>query len=84
MSKIKNITELRELALEILEKLRDGKIELAEAVTTGKLCDNVINIVKAELEYHRMIGEQPKIPFMQGQRLIEGQTVKSLESKKGR
>ena len=84
MSKIKNITELRELALETLEKLRDGKIELSEAVATGKLCDNVINTVKAELQYHLMIGEQPKIPFMQGQRVIEGQTVKSIEAKKGR
>lgn len=84
MSKIKTITELRELALETLENLRDNKIELAEAVATGKLCDNVINTVKAELEYHRMIGETPKIPFMMGYKVIESKPMKEIENKKGR
>jgi hypothetical protein len=69
--KLQTIDDLRELALEALEKLRDGRIDLAEAVATGKLCDSVINTVKSQMDYNRMVDEKSnKIPFMANARVV--------------
>jgi hypothetical protein len=62
--KLKNINDLRNHALECLEKLANGDIDTQEAGVTGKLCEGVISTIKAELEYARMLGKEPKIPFM--------------------
>lgn len=62
--KICNITSLRDHALLTIEKLASGEIDTAQATATGKLCDNVISTIKTQLEYSRMVGEQPEIPFM--------------------
>jgi len=64
MTKIKNIEELRNHALDTLEKLANGSIDTAEAGVTGKLCEGVIATVKSQLEYARMLDQQPEIPFM--------------------
>ncbi len=63
-SKIRNIENLRDHALLTIEKLANGEIDTAEAGVTGKLCESVISTVKAQLEYSRMINEEPEIPFM--------------------
>jgi hypothetical protein len=57
--------QLRDHALDTLEKLADGSIDTAQAGVTGKLCESVISTVKSQLEYSRMIGDAPNIPFMQ-------------------
>lgn len=75
MSKIKDISMLREFALDTLEKLQNGDIDVTEAGVTGKLCEGVISTVKAQLEYSKMIQQEPNIPFMK----VPG-TGKSLES----
>lgn len=62
--KIKTIEHLREHAIETLEKLAAGKIDANEAGVTGKLCENVISTVKAELEYAKMLRVEPKIDFL--------------------
>jgi hypothetical protein len=65
MSKINSIEALRDHALLTLEKLSSGDIDCAEAGVTGKLCESVISTIKAQLEYSRMLQEEPQIPFMQ-------------------
>lgn len=62
--KIKNISSLRDHALETIERLASGEIDTAHAAATGKLCDSVISTIKSQLEYSRMTGESPEIPFM--------------------
>jgi len=88
MAKIKDITMLREHALETLEKLANQEIDTAEAGVTGKLCEGVIATVKAQLEYARMVSEEPNIPFMKmgNQKALEGQVLspKQLAAPKGR
>lgn len=76
--KINTIEALRDHALNTLEKLSNGEIDTTEAGVTGKLCESVISTIKAQLEYARMIDQEPQIPFMQkshldGQKVIEGQ-----------
>lgn len=86
MAKIKNVEELRDFALETLERLSNGEIDTAQAGVTGKLCEGVISTVKTQMEYFRMIGEEQPIPFMlqpNKPKLIEGQAVpKGLPHKK--
>ncbi len=73
---IKDIQQLRDHALLTIEKLSNGEIDTAEAGVTGKLCESVISTVKAQLEYSRMLNEEPAIPFMgnahNGRKIIDG------------
>ncbi len=78
MAKVKNITELRDFGLEILEKLAENKIDTTEAGVSGKIIETVISSIKTQIEYHRLLGQEPEIPFMsQGvnQKLISGSGV---------
>ncbi len=76
---IKDIQQLRDHALLTIEKLAAGEIDTAEAGVTGKLCESVISTVKAQLEYSRMLNEEPAIPFMgnahSGRKVIDGKTA---------
>lgn len=77
MSDIKNITQLRDFALDALTKLKNREIEVAEAGVTGKLCETVISTIKSQLEYAKMLQEEPQIPFMQTDdgKMIEGEVM---------
>jgi len=63
---IQNIVELRNFALETLEKLASGKISIEEAGVTGKLCENVVSTIKAQLEFAKALERYPKIDFLNG------------------
>jgi hypothetical protein len=85
MAKIKDIEGLREHALETLDKLAAGEIEITHATAVGKVCDSVINTVKTQLEYSRMINEErPTIKFLETAmdvphgNLIEGKKVRKI------
>jgi hypothetical protein len=78
--KLKNIEDVRNYALECMEKLASGKIDIAQAGVAGKLCEGVISTVKTQLEYARMLNKEPCIPFMgdlskNKSMLIEGKQV---------
>ena len=86
MTKIKTMEQLRDHALETLEKLSRGDIDTDEAGVYSKLCESVISTVKTQLEYARMIQEEPIIPFMQNchnskNKLIEHEEKKELPYK---
>lgn len=78
--KLGNIENLRDFALEILQDLRSGKIDMSQALASGKLVDNVVNTIKVEMDYQKMTNEHKLIPFMETS--IPGQTVLQLEDKK--
>ena len=71
--KISTIEQQRDHALMTIEKLAAGTIDTAEAGVTGKLCESVISTVKAQLEYARMIQDEPEIPFMENSH--KGKTI---------
>jgi hypothetical protein len=71
MSKdINTIDALRNHALKTLKRLREGEIDVQEAAVTGKVCDVVIHTIKAQIDYHKMLGQTPQIPFMANAKLI--------------
>lgn len=62
--KIENIEDLRDHAIETLEKLSSGEISIEQAGVTGKLCENVMSTVKIQVEVAKMLGREPNIPFL--------------------
>lgn len=80
--KINSIEDLRDFALETLEKLTNGEIDTTQAGLTGKLCENVISTVKSQLEYYRMTDQQAHIPFMQKSYHPVAQLEGAIEYKK--
>ena len=61
---IKNIEDLRQHAIEALEKLSEGKIDVEEAGVTGKLCESVMSTLKLQVDVAKMLGREPNIPFL--------------------
>lgn len=66
MSNIRNITELRDHALETLEALDRGDIDVHQAGVTGKLYEAVISSLKTQLAYAEIRQEVPQIDFIDG------------------
>lgn len=62
--KIKNLEQLRNHALETLEKLSSGLITIEEAGATSKLCENVVSTLKIELDFAKMVGKAPSANFI--------------------
>ena len=65
-SRIENIEDLRNYALQTLEGLRSKEVTIEEAGVIGKVCESVMSTVKASMEYARMLGAEPDIDFMDG------------------
>lgn len=64
MAKIKNLNDLREHALDALEKLAMGSLTIEEAGATSKLCENVVSTLKLELDLAKLVGKEPTIDFI--------------------
>ena len=64
MAKIRNMNELREVSLDILEDLRSGKISHEEAGVASKVVEGVLSNVRTQAVYAKMCGRDPNIPFM--------------------
>ena len=66
MAKIKNIVELRNKTLEIIDKLEDGSIELIDAKEINNAVGKSLKSLTTELEYAKMKKVEPKIDFLDG------------------
>ena len=64
MSKPRNIDELRDHALDTLEKLVKKQISIEEAGVTGKLYESVVSTLKIQIDYAKAIDKQPNIKFL--------------------
>jgi hypothetical protein len=64
--KINSIEDLRNHAIKTLEKLESKKIDMAEAGVTAKLYESLMSSLKTEMEYHKMLGQLPRIKFLEG------------------
>jgi hypothetical protein len=61
---IKDIEDLRKDAIKTLEKLQKSSITIEEAGVTGKLYESIMASVKLQLEVCKMVGREPRIPFL--------------------
>lgn len=85
MTKINNMSDLRDYALETINDLRSKKIEVNEGLAISKLIDTTISTLKIEIDYSRATGDAPNIPFLKNsdnKLMIEGKAIKHLSNKK--
>lgn len=75
---IKNIKQLRDHALNTLERLDDRDINIQEAAATAKIYSSIISSVKAEMDYHKMLEQKPKIEFLDCANVYEGKVEKPV------
>jgi hypothetical protein len=62
---IRNMNDLREAGIDVLQKLRRKEIDVAEAVAAEKVIGQIISSVKSQMEYGKYLDEIPEIDFMQ-------------------
>lgn len=61
---MKNVEDLRKEAIENLEAIKDGQIKPAHASEINNSIGKIVNSLKVELEYAKLRGEKPEIPFL--------------------
>lgn len=66
MSKITNVTELRESALSVYSDLRSGKINVSQATALTKAISKACATIKLQHDYAHLRKEKPSISFMGG------------------
>ena len=79
---ITDIDKLRKHAIDTLEKLSRKEITTEEAGVTGKLCENVISTIKVQLEYAKMLHNDPEIKFLENCTLPRGRIIEEIKEQK--
>lgn len=59
-----NVEVLRDHLFKTLKDLEKGDIEFEEANAVSKVSDSIMQTVKVEMEFSKMIGSVPKIEFL--------------------
>lgn len=78
MKKLNNLDDLRNMVLDTIEKLSENKIDIHEAGILAKLSETVISGLKTQIEYAKLIDNQPSIPFIDNcARVIEGNKIEN-------
>lgn len=80
--KIIDIDTLRQHAIDTLLKLEKKEISVEEAGVTGKLCENVVSTIKVQLEYSKMIQQNPDIKFLENCTLPKGRIIEHAKQMK--
>lgn len=65
MSKIENITDLRDDLLSVYTSLKQGEIGLREAKERTNTAGKILNSAKLELEYNVYTKSKNRIPFLE-------------------
>ncbi len=74
---ITNVYELRDFMSEELHRLRSGNSTPSMTNASANLCGKIMQSVKMELEYNKMVGATPNISFLKK----TDQEIKVLEKK---
>jgi hypothetical protein len=61
---INNVEELRAFMAEELQRLRNKESTPASANAAANIAGKIMNSVKMELEYNKMVGASPSIKFL--------------------
>lgn len=79
MSQITDIDSLRQHAIDTLAKLSKREISVEEAGVTGKLCENIVSTVKVQLEYAKMLQQEPDINFLERCTMPKGRLIEETK-----
>jgi cellulase/cellobiase CelA1 len=82
---VNNIADLRRHALNTLDMLVCGEIEVEDAHAASELYKDVMGTLKVEVDYCKAIGKPKEIAFFSGEetktQVIEVEQVRKLEDK---
>jgi hypothetical protein len=58
------ITEIRDNLIEVFNGLRDGSVDIKDAVEINNTAGKIINSAKVQIAYSALRGDTPYIPFL--------------------
>ena len=58
------ITEIRDNLIEVFNGLRDGTVDIKDAVEINNTAGKIINTAKVQIAYSALRGDTPYIPFL--------------------
>lgn len=58
------ICDIREQLIDVFNGLRDGSVEIKDAVEINNTAGKIINTAKVQIAYSALRGEAPNIPFL--------------------
>lgn len=58
------ITDIRDQLIEVFNGLRDGTVDIKDAVEINNTAGKIINTAKVQIAYSALRGEAPYIPFL--------------------
>ena len=58
------ICDIREQLIDVFNGLRDGSVEIKDAVEINNTAGKIINTAKVQIAYSALRGEVPNIPFL--------------------
>lgn len=58
------ITDIRDQLIEVFNGLRDGSVDIKDAVEINNTAGKIINTAKVQIAYSALRGEAPYIPFL--------------------
>ena len=64
MQSINTVSDLRVILAEEIEKIRSGKTTAANVNAIVNATGKILTTVKMEIEYNKLIGKTPEIPFI--------------------
>jgi hypothetical protein len=72
MQDLKTINDMRLILAEEIQKVRDGKTTAGNVNAIVNACGKILTTVKMELEYNKLLGNTPFIPFIDGKKQLPG------------
>jgi hypothetical protein len=85
---ITNIKHLRDHMLNLLARVENDKEVLVEAESTAKVCASILGTLKIEMDYNKMLGQTPNIPFLDVNNffdnVLDGERTLHIEDKRKR
>lgn len=71
------ITDIRDQLIEIFNGLRDGSVDIKDAVEINNTAGKIINSAKVQIAYSALRGEAPYIPFLDTAKSAKPKALKS-------
>jgi hypothetical protein len=78
------ITDIRDQLIEVFNGLRDGNVDIKDAVEINNTAGKIINTAKVQIAYSALRGEAPNIPFLDtgGTKISKAKTAKQVTADK--
>jgi hypothetical protein len=71
------ITEIRDNLIEVFNGLRDGSVDIKDAVEINNTAGKIINTAKVQIAYCALRGEAPYIPFLDTAKVKKPKALKA-------